>query len=125
MHELPGALFIIDSTKEEIAILEAQKLRIPIVAIVDTNGDPENINHPIPGNDDAVRAIELFASKVAQAIMEGKQKRMETELQEAKKEEVAEPEGEQAISEQQAGTAPESKSSEGGEGGSAEPSESA
>ena len=122
MHELPGALFIIDSTKEEIAILEAQKLRIPIVAIVDTNGDPDNINHPIPGNDDAVRAIELFASKVAQAIMEGKQKRMETELQEAKKEEVDEPEGEQAVSEQQAGTVPESKSSEGGEGGSAEPS---
>ena len=122
MHELPGALFIIDSTKEEIAILEAQKLRIPIVAIVDTNGDPDNINHPIPGNDDAVRAIELFASKVAQAIMEGKQKRMETELQEAKKEEVAEPEGEQAVSEQQAPTASEPTSSESGEGGSAEPS---
>jgi small subunit ribosomal protein S2 len=125
MHELPGALFIIDSTKEEIAILEAQKLRIPIVAVVDTNGDPENINHPIPGNDDAVRAIELFASKVAQAIMEGKQKRMETELQEAKKEDVAEPEGEQAVPEQPAGTIPESKSSEGGESGPAKPGESA
>ncbi len=125
MHELPGALFIIDSTKEEIAILEAQKLRIPIVAIVDTNGDPENINHPIPGNDDAVRAIELFASKVAQAIMEGKQRRMETELQEAKKEEVVEPEGGQTIPENQAQTAPESKSSEGGEGGSTGPGESA
>ena len=125
MHELPGALFIIDSTKEEIAILEAQKLRIPIVAIVDTNGDPENINHPIPGNDDAVRAIELFASKVAQAIMEGKQRRMETELQEAKKEEVVEPEEGQAIPEQQAQTVPESKSSEGGESGPAKPGESA
>ena len=125
MHELPGALFIIDSTKEEIAILEAQKLRIPIVAIVDTNGDPENINHPIPGNDDAVRAIELFASKVAQAIMEGKQRRMETELQEAKKEEVVEPEGGQTIPENQAQTVPESKSSEGREGGSRGPGESA
>ena len=57
MLELPGALFIIDSTKEEIAIFEARKLNIPIVAVVDTNGDPENIDHPIPGNDDAVRAI--------------------------------------------------------------------
>ena len=63
MHKLPGVLFVIDSTKEEIAILEAQKLNIPIVAVVDTNGDPENIEYPIPGNDDAVRAIELFASK--------------------------------------------------------------
>ncbi len=125
MHELPGALFIIDSTKEEIAILEAQKLRIPIVAVVDTNGDPENINHPIPGNDDAVRAIELFTSKVAQAIMDGKQRRMETELQEAKKEEVTEPEGEQAIPEQQAPTVPESTSTEDGKGGSAEPGEKA
>ncbi len=124
MHELPGALFIIDSTKEEIAILEAQKLKIPVVAVVDTNGDPDNINHPIPGNDDAVRAIELFVSKVAQAIMEGKQKRMETELQEAKKEEVAEPKGEQAMPKQEASTVPETKSSESGESGSAEPSES-
>lgn len=97
MHERPGALFIIDSNKEEIAIQEAQKLKIPIVAVVDTNGDPENINHPIPGNDDAVRAIELFTSKVTQAIMEGKQKRIENELQEAKKEEAAVPEEEQPI----------------------------
>ncbi|HEB34709.1 MAG TPA: 30S ribosomal protein S2, partial [Candidatus Aminicenantes bacterium] len=63
MLELPGALFVIDSTKEEIAIFEARKLNIPIVAVVDTNGDPEDIDHPIPGNDDAVRAIELFTSK--------------------------------------------------------------
>ncbi len=88
MTELPGVLFIIDSTKEEIAISEAQKLNIPVVAVVDTNGDPENINHPIPGNDDAVRAIELFTSKVADAIIEGKKKRLERELQEEKREEV-------------------------------------
>jgi small subunit ribosomal protein S2 len=88
MIDIPRALFIIDSTKEEIAILEAQKLNIPVVAIVDTNGDPENIDYPIPGNDDAVRAIELFASKVADAIVEGKKERIEKELQEEKKEEI-------------------------------------
>jgi small subunit ribosomal protein S2 len=88
MVDLPCALFIIDSTKEEIAILEAMKLNIPIVAVVDTNGDPENIDYPIPGNDDAVRAIELFASKVSEAIVEGKKERIEKELQEAKKEET-------------------------------------
>jgi small subunit ribosomal protein S2 len=63
-------------------------LNIPVVAIVDTNGDPENIDYPIPGNDDAVRAIELFASKVADAIVEGKKERIEKELQEEKKEEI-------------------------------------
>ena len=94
MLELPGALFIIDSTKEEIAINEARKLNIPIVAVVDTNGDPENIDHPIPGNDDAVRAIELFTSKIAEAIIEGKKDKMERELLEAKKEEEVSPEEE-------------------------------
>lgn len=88
MAELPGALFVIDSTKEEIAILEAQRLNIPIVAIVDTNGNPENIDYPIPGNDDAVRAIELFTSKVSEAVIEGKKNRIQKELQEAKKEEA-------------------------------------
>jgi small subunit ribosomal protein S2 len=82
--ELPGAVFVIDSTKEEIAILEALKLKIPVVAVVDTNGDPERIDYPIPGNDDAVRAIELFTSKIADTIIEGKKKKMEKELQEAK-----------------------------------------
>ncbi len=100
MLELPGALFIIDSTKEEIAINEAQKLNIPIVAVVDTNGDPENIDHPIPGNDDAVRAIELFTSKVAEAIIEGKKDRMERELLEAKKEEEVSPEEEETTPEE-------------------------
>jgi small subunit ribosomal protein S2 len=94
MLEIPGALFIIDSTKEEIAINEARKLNIPIVAVVDTNGDPENIDHPIPGNDDAVRAIELFTSKIAEAIIEGKKDKMERELLEAKKEEEVSPEEE-------------------------------
>lgn len=88
MVELPGALFVIDSTKEQIAVNEGQKLNIPIVAVVDTNGNPENIDYPIPGNDDAVRAIELFASKVSEAVIEGKKTRIEKELQEAKKEEA-------------------------------------
>lgn len=105
MLELPGALFIIDSTKEEIAIFEARKLNIPIVAVVDTNGDPENIDHPIPGNDDAVRAIELFTSKIAEAIIEGKKDKMERELLEAKKEEEVSPE-EEATQEEE-GTTPE------------------
>ncbi len=80
MAELPGALFVIDAVKEEIAVTEAKKLGIPIVAIVDTNADPEGIDFPIPGNDDAVRAIELFVSKAAEAIIEGKKRRLEKEL---------------------------------------------
>ena len=112
MLELPGALFVIDSTKEEIAIFEARKLNIPIVAVVDTNGDPENIDHPIPGNDDAVRAIELFTSKIAEAIIEGKKDKMERELLEAKKEEEVSPEEEETTPEEGAtqeeeGTTPE------------------
>lgn len=89
MIQLPGALFVIDSAKEEIAISEAKKLGIPIVAVVDTNGDPENIDYPIPGNDDAVRAIELFTSKIAEAVIEGKKNRLEKELEMGKKEEAA------------------------------------
>jgi len=88
MTELPGAIFIIDSSKEEIAIAEARKVGIPIVAVVDTNGNPEGIDYSIPGNDDAVRAIELFVSKVAEAIIEGKKARLAQGLMEEKKEEV-------------------------------------
>lgn len=123
MHELPGALFVIDSTKEEIAIQEAQKLKIPIIAVVDTNGDPGDIDHPIPGNDDAVRAIELFTSKVCQAILDGKQKKMEKELQEAKKEEPVGPEEEPTVPEPQELSPSETTSKEGEEGGQAEPKE--
>ncbi len=97
MLELPGVLFVIDSTKEEIALLEALKLKIPIVAVVDTNGDPENIDYPIPGNDDAVRAIELFTSKIAETVMEGKKKKIERELLEAKAEEEPFAEGEEGV----------------------------
>jgi small subunit ribosomal protein S2 len=87
MTDLPGAMFVIDSAKEEIALVEAQKLGIPIVAVVDTNGNPENIDYPIPGNDDAVRAIELFTSKIAEAVIEGRKSRLEKELEASKKEE--------------------------------------
>jgi len=68
-------------------------MHIPIVAVVDTNGDPEDINYPIPGNDDAVRAIELFASKAAESIIEGKKNRISKELLDEKKQEPAGGEG--------------------------------
>jgi small subunit ribosomal protein S2 len=90
MNGVPGAMFVIDSSKEEIAIAEAQKMNLPIIAIVDTNGDPENLSYPIPGNDDAVRAIELFSNKVAEAILEGKKSRLEKGMLENKKAEMAE-----------------------------------
>ncbi|MEG1753515.1 MAG: 30S ribosomal protein S2, partial [Christensenella sp.] len=73
MKGLPGALFIVDPRKERIAIAEAQNLGIPIVAIVDTNCDPDEIDFPIPGNDDAIRAVKLITSKMADAVLEGKQ----------------------------------------------------
>ncbi len=73
MTALPGALFIVDPKKEDIAVSEANKLGIPIVAICDTNCDPSNIDFVIPGNDDAIRAIRLFASAVAEACLEGAQ----------------------------------------------------
>lgn len=72
MPKLPGALFIIDPKKEKIAIAEARKLDIPIVAVVDTNCDPDEIDYVIPGNDDAIRAIKLITSKMANAVIEGR-----------------------------------------------------
>jgi len=72
MEALPSAVFIIDPRKERIAVAEAQRLGIPIVAIVDTNCDPTGIDYPIPGNDDAIRAVRLIASRVADAVNEGR-----------------------------------------------------
>lgn len=72
MHRLPDALFIVDPKKERIAVLEARKLKIPIIATIDTNCDPEEIDYPIPGNDDAIRAVKLIVSKIADAMIEGK-----------------------------------------------------
>ncbi len=73
MDKIPGALFIVDPRKEKIAVSEARKLGIPIVAIVDTNCDPDDVDYVIPGNDDAIRAVKLIASTMANAIIEGRQ----------------------------------------------------
>jgi small subunit ribosomal protein S2 len=73
MTRLPDAVFVIDSNKEQIAVREARKLGIPVIAVVDTNCDPSEVDYVIPGNDDALRAIRLFASKVAESILEGVQ----------------------------------------------------
>lgn len=73
MNKLPGALFVVDPRKEKIAVAEARKLNIPIVAIVDTNCDPDEIDYVIPGNDDAIRAVKLLTQAMADAIMEGNQ----------------------------------------------------
>jgi small subunit ribosomal protein S2 len=70
MKELPGIIFVIDTRKETIAVAEAQKMHIPVVAVVDTNCNPEGIDYPIPGNDDAIRAITLFTSIIANAVIE-------------------------------------------------------
>ncbi len=83
MTKLPGAVFIIDPKKEAIAVQEANKLGIPVVAIVDTNCDPDNIDFVIPGNDDAIRAIRLFASKMSEACAEGSQLRKDAKQTEA------------------------------------------
>ena len=73
MHELPGLLFVVDPKKERIAILEAKKLGIPVVGLIDTNCNPEDVDYPIPGNDDAIRAVKLIADVMANAVIEGKQ----------------------------------------------------
>ncbi len=73
MKRLPGAMFVVDPRKEHIAVAEARRLGIPIVGIVDTNCDPDEIDYVIPGNDDAIRAVKLIASKMADAVLEGKQ----------------------------------------------------
>jgi len=84
MPGLPDVLFVVDSNKEEIAVLEARKLGIPVVAVVDTNCNPDLVNHVIPGNDDALRAIRLFTSRVADAILEGRQQAIEKQMEEEK-----------------------------------------
>lgn len=87
LDQLPGALFVIDSNREAIAVREAVKLRIPVVAIVDTNSDPSDIDYVIPGNDDALRAVRLFTSTIADAVRAGRavyEAKVEAELKEAK-----------------------------------------
>jgi len=100
MTRLPDALFVIDPRKEKIAVHEARKLRIPIIAIVDTNCDPDEVDFVIPGNDDAIRAVRLLTSKIADAVLEGKEGRQEAEAgaeAEAEPQEDAESESEELV----------------------------
>ena len=91
MKKLPAALFVVDPRKEHIAIAEARSLGIPIVAIIDTNCDPDEVDFPIPGNDDAIRAVKLIAAKIADAVLEGKQgEQMTDAAAEASEEETEE-----------------------------------
>ena len=83
MEQLPSSVFIIDPRKEKIAVAEAQRLGIPIVAIVDTNCDPTGIDYPVPGNDDAIRAVRLITSRIADAILEGRGTLAKDEAEEA------------------------------------------
>ena len=97
MKKLPAALFIVDPRKEKIAVAEAKKLNIPIVAIVDTNCDPDEVDYVIPGNDDAIRAVKLIAGAIANAVIEGRQgSDVSEEIQEVQTEEAAEAETEDA-----------------------------
>jgi small subunit ribosomal protein S2 len=96
MDRLPGAIFIVDPKKEKIAVREARKIGIPSIGIVDTNCNPEELDYIIPGNDDAIRAIQLFATKIADAVIEGKQiyekhLQMEGAKEEKEREEKVEP----------------------------------
>ncbi|GAV23461.1 30S ribosomal protein S2 [Carboxydothermus pertinax] len=79
MKKLPDALFVVDPRKEKIAVAEARKLEIPVVGIVDTNCDPDEVDYVIPGNDDAIRAVKLITSKIADAVIEGRQGEQYTE----------------------------------------------
>src|SRR5204863_5686242 len=72
MSRLPDAIFVVDTKKEQIAVDEARKLKIPVIGIVDTNCDPDEVDYVIPGNDDALRAIRLFASRIADAVIQGR-----------------------------------------------------
>lgn len=88
MRGLPDLIFIVDQKKEDIAIKEANKLGIPVICLADTNADPDGINYIIPGNDDAIRSIKLITSKLADAVLEGKQLRENNANQKAKIEEI-------------------------------------
>ncbi|RKY05417.1 30S ribosomal protein S2 [Candidatus Poribacteria bacterium] len=126
MERLPDALVVVDTRNEHIAVAEANKLNIPIVAVVDTNCDPDLIDYPIPGNDDAIRSIKLFCTLMADAILEGKGLLTEGELTEEGKAEEAKPEeaegekAEEASESTEGETAPQTEETveetEGGDG---------
>ena len=82
MNGLPSAMFVVDTKKEHLAVAEARRLNIPIIAIVDTNCDPEEVDYVIPGNDDAIRAVKLIAGKMADAIIEARQGEQMTDVAE-------------------------------------------
>lgn len=91
MDHLPGVVFVIDTKKEKIAVAEANKLEIPLVAIVDTNSDPDPVDYPVPGNDDAIRSIKLITRALSDAVMEGKERyQADEELREKQQEEAVE-----------------------------------
>lgn len=92
MPELPGAIFVVDPKKEKIAVHEARKLGIPVIGVVDTNCDPDEIDYVIPGNDDAIRAVKLLTSVIADAVVEAKQGTAGAEEVEAAEEEAADAE---------------------------------
>ena len=92
MEELPGVMFIVDPKKERIGILEAKKLGIPVIGLIDTNCNPEDVDYAIPGNDDAIRAVGLIADCMANAVIEGRQGEAMDTMQEEVAEESAEPE---------------------------------
>ena len=101
MPKLPGVIYIVDLKKERIALQEGRKLEIPVVAIVDTNCDPDEIDYPVPGNDDAIRAIKLITNKIADAILEVRQIETEGEEEvEAEEGEEEKPEGVEAIADE-------------------------
>ena len=110
MDRLPGAVFVVDPKKERIAVREARKIGIPSIGIVDTNCNPEELDYIIPGNDDAIRAIHLFASKIADAVVEGKQiyeKRLQIEGAKEEKEKAQEVEASKEIQVEEGAEGPE------------------
>jgi len=100
MEDLPGAIFVIDLPQEAIAVSEAIKLEIPVVALVDTNCDPERITYVVPGNDDAIRSIKLITHLVAEAVVEGKELREKEEITEEVKEELPQEEVKEEVKEE-------------------------
>lgn len=82
MNRLPAAVYVVDTRKEHIAVAEARKLGIPLIAIVDTNADPDEVDYPIPGNDDAIRAVRLITNRIANAALEGLEERRKLEVEE-------------------------------------------
>ncbi|WKK61771.1 30S ribosomal protein S2 [Corynebacterium sp. P3-F1] len=114
MSKTPSALWIVDTNKEHIAVAEAQKLRIPVVAILDTNCDPDLVDYPVPGNDDAIRSVKLLTHIVGEAVVAGKQQREERQLAKAREAAGDAPvaEGAEAASETPAAEAPAEKAAQ-------------